>query len=396
MRAHVEAPKTHRPVRVLHMLPDLDMGGGQQVLRRLLEGMDRARFEHFICYFAPNHEMREVLEATGARVRYVPYHGRHSWFRTLPAVVRLIREEGIDIVHINGTPLDKLHGQLAAILCGKPVVSTLHGPLLRPVSLRPRLRRRIRELFELVLDPWTTRRVLAVSDEVLQSWRPYLRSRRVSEERCLVNRNGIPAASFDPAVHADEIARVRRELGLDGVYPLLITVGRLDANKAHWVLISMMTRICQEWPEARLLIVGTGYLEGELRQRIADLGMAERVALLGRRQDVPALLGMSDVFVFSSRSEGLPLAVLESMAAGLPIVSSRLAGLATILEDGVAGFQVEFGDVEALANRVLEVLADSERAKVMGETGRQLVVDHYDLDASIRCLERVYEEVARS
>jgi glycosyltransferase involved in cell wall biosynthesis len=378
------------------MLPDLDMGGGQQVLRRLLEGMDRARFEHFICYFCPNHEMRDVLEATGASVRHVPYQGRHSWFRTLPAVVRLIREEEIDIVHINGTPLDKLHGQLAAILCRKPVVSTLHGPLLRPAALRPLVQRRVRELFEHVLDPWTTRRVLAVSDEVLESWRPYLRSRRVSEERCLVNRNGIPTASFDPDAHSDEIARVRRELDLDGVYPLLITVGRLDTNKAHRVLISMMTRICQEWPEARLLIVGSGYLEGELRQRIAQLGMEEHVALLGRRQDVPALLGMSDVFVFSSLSEGLPLAVLEAMAAGLPIVSSRLAGLATILEEGVHGFQVESGDVETLANRVLEVLANPERARVMGEAGRQRVVGHYDLDGSIRCLERVYEEVARS
>ena len=395
MSGDTETRQPPRRVRILHMLPDLDMGGGQQLLRCLLEGMDRARFAHCICYFRPNHEMRDLFEAVGASVQYVPHEGRRSWFRTLPAVVRLIRDHQIDIVHINGTPLDKLHGQLAALLCRKPVVSTLHGPLLRPKARRARTKRRVREFFEHVLDPWTTRRVLAVSQEVLESWRPYLESRHVSRDRMLVNRNGIPTARFDRDARREEIARLRRDLGDERAHPALITVGRLDANKAHHYLLEMTGLIRERWPEARLYIVGKGPLEAELRAQIAELGLGDHVTLLGRRDDVAALLGMSDIFVFSSLSEGLPLAVLEAMAAELPVVAFRLPGLADIVEEGVHGFQVEPRDVDAMAERVLELAGNPAHAQGMGRRARELVAEQYDLARSVCCLEHIYTEVAR-
>jgi glycosyltransferase involved in cell wall biosynthesis len=385
-----------RPVRVLHVLPDLDMGGGQQVLRRTLQCMDRERFRHFICYFLPNHQMKEAFRAAGAAVTYLPHVGAWSWFRSLPGILRLVRRERIDVIHINGTPIDKLHGQLAALLCRKPVVSTLHGPRWRPGPRWRLFKHRIRETAEHVLDPCTTRRVVAVSDYVLESWRPYLESRHVPRERLLVNRNGVPTAAFAPEEHREEIARLRRELEIEDTYPILITIGRLDANKAIEFLVRMMARVCERWTEARLYIVGEGPAEESLRSEIAMRELARNVVLLGRRDDVAALLGMSDVFVFSSLSEGLPLAVLEAMAACLPVVAFRLPGLDPLIENGVQGFQVEPGDAEALAERVLEVVADRQRAESMGRAGRQRVVEEYDLAESVQRLEQVYEEVAGS
>jgi len=370
------------------------MGGGQQVLRRMLEGMDPARFEHVICYFEPNHIMRSAFEEAGATVHYLPYRAWWSWARTLAGVVSLIRRESIDIVHINGTPIDKLHGQLTALATRRPVVSTLHGPRWRPGMPWPLLKHRMRETAEHVLDPVTTRRVVAVSDSVMDSWGPYLESRHVPRSRMLINRNGVPTKSFDRKANESEIQRVRAELGVEGIYPILVNVGRLDDNKAHHFLIPMMAWIRARWPDARLYIIGEGPLENELHGQIKAAGLDQTIILLGRRNDVPALLGMADLFAFSSLGEGLPLAVLEGMAASLPIVSFRLPGLEPILDEGQHGFQVEPEDSEALAERALEILEDRELVASMGEACRERVVIEYDIDASIHCMERVYEEVA--
>ena len=391
-----QTPEGPRRVRILHVLPDLDMAGGQQVLQRLLDGMDRERFEHFICYFLPNHEMRERFEATGARVTYVPHRGWWSWPRTLSGIVCFTRKNAIDVIHINRTPIDKIHGQLAALICRRPLVSTLHGPRWRPGPRWALFKHRIRETFEHVLDPCTTDRVVAVSDHVLESWRPYLEARRVPISRMIVVRNGVPPEKFDRNVHRDEIENLRAALGVENVYPILVTVGRLDANKGHRFLIPMMERVCEKQPEARLYIVGDGPLREDLRARIAERGMTEHIELLGRRHDVPVLLGLSDVFVFSSLGEGLPLAVLEAMAAATPVVAFHLPALTDLVENGIHGFHVHPQDVEALADRVLDVVRAPERAAAMGREANRRVIEEYDIHRSIRSIERIYEEAARS
>jgi glycosyltransferase involved in cell wall biosynthesis len=388
--------RSRYPLRILHVLPDLDMGGGQQVLRRALDEMEPARFEHVICYFEPNHEMRSTFEAIGAKVEYIPFRGWWSWPRTLFAVASLIRGEAIDVVHINGTPIDKLHGQISALATGRPVVSTLHGPRFRPGQRWPLIKHRVRETAEHLLDPMTTRRVVAVSDSVMESWRPYLESRHVPRSRMLINQNGVPTTTFDREANQDEVRHLRASLGIEGLYPILITVGRLDRNKSHHFMIPMMERIREKWPDAKLYIIGEGPLEGEIRGQIAAADLSDAIVLLGRRADVSALLGMADVFVFSSLSEGLPLAVLEAMAASLPIVSFRLPGLDPVMEEGRHGFQVEPKDWAALAAKVLQIVEDRELAEAMGKACRAKVVTDYDVSASVRCLERVYEEAASS
>lgn len=389
------------PLRILHVLPDLDRGGGQQVLRRMIQGTTAGRFVHHVCYFLPSHELRPGFEDAGAIVHYLPRESAWSFVRLLPALIRLVREEAIDIVHINGTPVDKVYGQLTALLCRRPLVSTLHGPRWRPgFAWRPGplwklAKHRLRETAELLLDPVTTRRVVAVSESVLDSWRPYLESRHVPRERMLVNRNGVPTADFDRDAHREAIARVRAELGAQGADPILVTVGRLDVNKGHRFLLPVMERVRERLPEALLFVIGEGPEEGALRAAIAERDLGDHVVLLGAREDVPALLGMSDVFVFSSLGEGMPLAVLEAMAASLPVVAFHLPGLDGLIEDGIHGFQVAPEDTGALGDRVLELLGDRAACREMGNRGRLGVVARYDVERSTRGFEEIYAEVAR-
>ena len=112
--------------RILHMLPDLALGGGQQVLLRSLKYL-RDDYKNYVCYLEPNQEMEALFVAEGVTPRLLPHGGFWTWPKALTQLVKLIREEKIDLVHIQGTPTDKLYGQTAAWLCRVPVVRTLHG-----------------------------------------------------------------------------------------------------------------------------------------------------------------------------------------------------------------------------------------------------------------------------
>jgi glycosyltransferase involved in cell wall biosynthesis len=165
-------------------------------------------------------------------------------------------------------------------------------------------------------------------------------------------------------------AAVRAGLGLGARDRVVLTVGRLAEQKGHRSLCRAVPAILERAPNARFLWAGDGPLEGELRALARRLGVDETVRFLGRRDDVPDLLGAADLFVLPSLFEGLPLAVLEAMAAGLPVVATRAGGTAEVVDDGVTGHLVPAGDVAALADAVADLLRHPARARVWGRAGR--------------------------
>jgi glycosyltransferase involved in cell wall biosynthesis len=165
-------------------------------------------------------------------------------------------------------------------------------------------------------------------------------------------------------------AAVRSGLGLGARDRVVLTVGRLAEQKGHRSLCRAVPAILERVPNARFLWAGDGPLEGELRALACRLGVDETVRFLGRRDDVPDLLGAADLFVLPSLFEGLPLAVLEAMAAGLPVVATRAGGTAEVVDDGVTGHLVPAGDVAALADAVADLLRHPARARAWGRAGR--------------------------
>lgn len=383
---------------ILHLLPDLQLGGGQQVLVRHLREMDPDRFVHHVAYFGPPHDLAAAFHEAGARLHDL---GAWSWRRAPGVLARLLRlaaRESIALVHTNGTPVDKLHGQLVALLRGLPHVTTLHGMTLQigPLSLRPRpLAHRavgssLREL-ERWLDRRTLRAVIAVSDAVREDWRNQLAARGVPDSRVRVIYSGIPVEEFARA--SPERDRTRAELGVDPDDPLLISVARLDVGKGLEILLPMLGQVRERHPRARLWIVG----DGPLRQRLAAerdaRGIGPAVALLGQRQDVARLLGAADVFVFPSVREGFGLVVLEALAAGLPVVSTALPSLRPLADETPEALRIVDPDPGEFASAVEALLDRPDRGHALGLLGRESVRARWDVASSAARYEAVYREI---
>lgn len=211
-------------------------------------------------------------------------------------------------------------------------------------------------------------------------------------ERALVAAGAMVRATVDNAVGppppARERAEVLREFGVPEPAHLIVSVGRLVPQKNHELAVRALVDI----PEATLVILGEGPGRASIDAVARRAGVAGRVRLAGARADARAVMGAADVVVAPSRWEGLPLAVIEALAAGRPVVATRVIGLAELIEDGRSGLLVEDDDAPALAAAVRGVLADPVRAAHLGEEGRRTAA-RYSEEAMIDAYLSVYDGV---
>jgi glycosyltransferase involved in cell wall biosynthesis len=213
---------------------------------------------------------------------------------------------------------------------------------------------------------------------VAVSKKMYLASLRegVRAERIVTILNGIRPLPIENRNRLN----VRKEAGMDVDAPVLITVGRLVYAKAHEIIIASMPAVLKEFPNAKLDIYGDGVLRGDLQTQINRLDLSGSVELQGQTDDVARHLAAADVFILSSRSEGLPIALLEAMSAGLPCIATQVEGVDEVLTEGEHGLTVPVENPEALARAILQLLRDPEARKRMGTAARMHVSEHYTVD----------------
>ncbi len=192
----------------------------------------------------------------------------------------------------------------------------------------------------------------------------------------------------------DERARAaaRNSLAIDPGAHVVSTVGRLTAIKQHHLFLETARLVANNDPNAVFLLVGDGELRTALEAAARDLGLADRVRFLGWRRDLTTIYGASDVFLLTSRNEGTPVALIESLAAGVPGVSTDVGGVRDVLQDD-SGVVVPFGDASGLANAVTQFLADANRRRAMGERGRASVVARYGIDRLVDDIATLYCEL---
>jgi glycosyltransferase involved in cell wall biosynthesis len=228
---------------------------------------------------------------------------------------------------------------------------------------------------------------VAVGDEI----RSFLvRSARLRPDRAHVIRNGINLDVFQPRPGA-----ARSDLGLPEKGPLVAHVARLAPEKDQETLLRGFQVLARDCLEATLIIVGDGPRRATLGALAADLAIADRVAFLGMRRDVAALLPHVALFVLTSVNEGLPLSVLEAMACGVPVVATAVGDVGTVVRDGLNGLTVPVRDPEALARAMLSILEAPDRAAGMGRAGRQLVEREFSLTTTVERYQSLYEELCR-
>jgi len=175
--------------------------------------------------------------------------------------------------------------------------------------------------------------------------------------------------------------------------PVIISVGRLSPVKNQVLLLKALARLQQPY---LAWIVGEGEQRGAIEQTCRELGLQNRVELLGEVEDCDSLLAKADVFVLSSNYEGLPLSVLEAMSAGLPVVATEVGGVAEAVIDSQTGFLVPRLNADYLARRIDELLADDQKRQQMGQAGYQLYEQQFKLENLVEGMERVYAQVLPS
>lgn len=304
-------------------------------------------------------------------------HGFEAWEQPLRAdfhltqardISRLIQDRGVDAV------LTKLHRGIrvsgfAAKLAGSPPVIAFMGLVETRRGLRYRM------TYELFLD-----RVVTLSQRMADqiAVRGALESDTVE-----VIPYGVRPDAYVAEAGARE--RLRRSLGLADDAPVALALGRLNMQKRFDLLLQAFAEVRERLPQARLLIAGTGKLEPNLRAKHERLGLGESVQFLGFRRDVGDLLSAADLLVLSSDDEGLPHVILEAMAAGRAVVSTRVGSVDDLVDDGRTGLLIPRRDPAALRDALVETLGDRERLRAMGRAGRERVVTEYPLQ---RCIER--------
>jgi glycosyltransferase involved in cell wall biosynthesis len=374
-------------VRVLRIIARLNVGGPALHASLLTERLDPGRYDSLLVagsqgpwegnYLALHQRPRE-------RLVHLPALGREISVRdatALVALLRLIRRERPLIVHTHTAKAGAL-GRLAAWLARVPVVvHTYHGHVFRGYFSPAKTR------FFVALERWLARRtdrLLSVSPQVR---RELLDLGIGTPERSAVVPLGL---DLDPFLNGGGPGRLRRELGIEPAAPVVAIVARLVLIKAHEVFLEAASIVSRRRPDARFLVVGDGERRAELEALVDRLALGGAVHFLGWRRDLPAIYGDVDVVALTSRNEGSPVSLIEAMAAGRPVVATRVGGVPDLVEHGVNGYLAEPDQPAALAEALLALLTDPGRREAFGGAGRKRVYPAFAADRLLRDIDELY------
>jgi glycosyltransferase involved in cell wall biosynthesis len=363
-------------MRVLHIISSGGMYGAEAVIlnmsRTLNDGPHRSTLGVFLNSSNPNLQLHESASREGIESHLIPCTGRLD--RT---VIRRIRELAVqanaDVIHAHGYKAD-LYVYFALRGSSLPLVSTCHTWYNHDPKDR----------FFGVVDRFVLRsygNIVAVSEGV----REELLGAGVRADKISMIQNGIDLRTFDRAS-----AVVKSELGWSD-YPLIGLVGRLSKEKGADIFLTAASRVLNQLPDAKFVVVGDGPDRAKLDALIDELGIRDSVRMLGRRDDMPAVYASLDLMVSSSRREGLPIAILEGMASRLPLIATPVGAVPTVVLDGRTGVLVPAEAPELLATVIIGLLRDDSERERLGSAARQLVEDQFSAQRMTADYLGVYE-----
>jgi glycosyltransferase involved in cell wall biosynthesis len=293
------------------------------------------------------------------------------------SVRKLVRDNGIDLVHSHGYKAD-LYGYAAARLESKPIVATCHNWLSggRMLAAYNFLDRRALQHFDAVS---------AVSQTVVDK----LLSWGVRRERLSIIPNGIDLDRFDVRLLPRERAGNKRNEQVVGI------VARLDLQKGFAYLLKAVRTLRASFPEVRLLVVGEGPDRGKIEELVAELGLNGVVTLAGQQADMPAIYASIDVFVLPSLNEGLPMTILEAMAASKPIIATRVGAVPSVIIDGETGWLVEPRDEVGLTQAMGKLLSERDLRQRLAQRARAHVEQNYTAAAMAQRYRDLYQSVLK-
>jgi len=386
--------------RVLRLITRLNIGGPSIQAIALTERLADRGFDTRLVHgtLGPDEGDMRYLMRTPEVARYLPALRRPiaplSDAVALAQVLDMLRDLRPHILHTHMAKAGSV-GRLAAAIFNRTagrdspvrVVHTYHGHVLEGYFSPARTRAFL-----------GVERLLARATDRLVAISPRIQQELVAEHRIgRPDQYRVIPLGFDLqrmiAVGEPQRRVARAALGLAQDAHVISTAGRLTAIKRHDLLLDTARLVADRDSRAIFLIAGDGELRSALEQQAREAGIANRVQFLGWRRDLDTLYAASDLFLLTSRNEGTPVALIESLAAAVPGVSTDVGGVRDVIDSDRIGLIAPFGDAGALADHVNALLADPERRRRMGEAGRQAVSARYGIDRLVDDIERLYREL---
>ena len=369
-------------IKLLQILTNFHIGGTERQVANLALGIDSSHFDlHLACLWHSGELLAELEALRAPRPEFRIgrlYSPKTLWqgFR----LARYVRRNLIQIVHSFGFYPNVFTVPVARLAGASIVVASIRdtGDLLTPMQRR----------LEKIVCRWAD--CVLVNAEAI---RRNLIEQGYDPTNIVVIRNGITPPK---SAGRERGAVLRQELGLPPAARLVAVFSRLNRMKGVEYFLDAARIVAGSYPDVRFLVAGDGGSKQELEELAARLGLGERIVFAGFRSDVPDLLSEVSISVLPSLSEGTSNTLLESMAAGIPVIATRVGGNPEVVEDGVSGLLVPPRDSAALAAATVRLLEDGALALRVGQAGRQRVADLFSIDGSVHATERLYERLVEA
>ncbi len=369
-----------RKARLLFLHPTLGVGGAEQNRLSVLKNISRNKYDITLCCLTGKGKIAEELESCGYKVDCLRHSDRSFNLLATLALYRYIKKNKFDIVHtcLSNT---NLHGRLAAKLAGVPII------ISEEQSEYERYNAAFGVFFRLInhcLSGFTDK-IIVCSEK---TGRVIAKEEKIPSARLSVLYNCIDCAEFKAKKTKEDVLR---ELGLSGQELLIGYVASLAHRKGHEYLLQAFKLVVESFSEARLILVGEGYLKNKLISQIEKYNLPGKVIFLGQRRDIPDILQVLKIFVSPALSEAFGIVLIEAMYMALPCVATKVGGVPEVIKDGRTGILVPPRDAKALYEAIKLLLDNPETAQKFGESGRQRVLENFTAKSYARRLQVLYD-----
>jgi glycosyltransferase involved in cell wall biosynthesis len=375
--------------KILHIITKLELGGAQQNTIYTVKNLDRKKFATGLIS-GPGGILNSEAEAIEEAEFLIAENLRRSInplaeIKALSELRKLIREFSPDVVHTHSSKAGVL-GRLAAAKEKVPVIiHSIHGfgidadsnPLIRNILIAAEK-----------MAARKTTHFISVSQVNIDEG---LEIGLFTPDQVSLIHSGVKLASFRQAEYSPQL---RQELGIPPEAKVVGSIACFKPQKDPLAFVRVAAMVKKEIPAAHFLMVGDGELRQQVEAEIASLSLADSFTLTGWRRDIPQLLKQCQLSVLTSRWEGLPRVISESLSAKVPVVVTRAGGSAEAVKQGETGYVVEHGQWQKMADHIIEILSDSTKRQAMAQAGPDSVLE-WDIDEMVSAQEHLYEELLK-
>lgn len=364
-------------VRVLHVMESQLIGGAEVMVLGLLNGLDRRDFLPLLCTMGTDAIVSKA-QAIGCQTTTLPLFRGKRDLSFLRSLIKVFRQHRPNIIHSHFF-LPSFYSSIAGTLLNIPVISTFH----------------LCDVMETRFERFCMRLLICLSKKVVTvcNFQADHFGLKRDSERLQIIRNGIKTSYAANRISYKQIVEGKRRLKFAEHHKLLICVGNFRKVKGHSILVDAMQMIVKQMPDVHLLLAGDGPLKQQLVMQCRERGIVDNVHFLGFVEDIATVLPLADIFVSPSLSECTSLAIMEAMAAGVPVIATAVGGNIEMIEHGKTGMLVSANSPSEIAKSVQFMLSRKDVAEELARNGVELSSREHSITSMVRSYEGLYRKL---